>query len=86
MKIRNDGKATIVFNGGQLEPKTVAVFKGEAEKIGAVLLSRYHFLTDLDNLKEEEVKVVEVTSEPESEKVEPEKAKSKKHAGKKSKK
>lgn len=89
MKIRNDGKATIVFNGGQLEPKTVAVFKGEAEKIGAVLLSRYHFLTDLDNLKEEEVKIVEVTSEPEpekveEEKVEPAKAKSKKPAGKKS--
>ena len=85
MKIRNDGKSTIVFNGGQLEPKAVALFKGDAEKIGAILLSRYPFLTDLDNLPE--VEVVEITSpEPEKEEeVEPVKA-TKKIAGKKSKK
>lgn len=73
MKIRNDGRCKIVFNGGSLEPKAVAVFKGDAEKIGAVLLSRYSFLTDLDNLKEE---VVEVTTL--GEEAEETKAKSKK--------
>lgn len=60
MKIRNDGKSTIIFNGGRLDPKKVASFKGDAEKIGKILLSRYKFLTDLDNV--EEVEVVEISS------------------------
>ena len=59
MKIRNDGKATVIFKGGELKSGQVASFKGEAEKIGKILLERYKFLTDLDDVKE--VKVVEVT-------------------------
>lgn len=83
MKIRNDGKATIIFNGGRLEPKKVVSFKGDAEKIGKVLLSRYKSLTDLDNV--EEVEVVEISStEPEEAKKVAPKAKTGK--GKKSKK
>lgn len=70
MKIRNDGKCTITFNGGTLAPKQVAVFKGDAEKVGEVLLKNYKFLIDLDNLKEEvvEVKTIEpVAEEPKEE-------------------
>jgi hypothetical protein len=65
MKIKNDGRCKIVFDGGELAPKQVAVFKGEAEKLGAKLLSRYSFLVDLDNLKEDviEVKTIGETAE-----------------------
>lgn len=65
MKIRNDGKATVIFNGGKLEAGKVASFKGEAEKIGKILLERYKFLIDLDDVKE--VEVVEVTLPEKSE-------------------
>lgn len=65
MKIKNDGRCKIVFEGGELAPKQVAMFKGDAEKIGAKLLATYPFLTDLDNLKEDviEVKTIGETAE-----------------------
>lgn len=56
MRIKNVGRSTIIFNGGSLEAGKVAVFQGEAEKIGATLLRLYpEKLTDLDNIKKEDV-------------------------------
>lgn len=67
MKIKNDGRCKIVFDGGELAPKQVAVFKGEAEKLGAKLLSRYTFLVDLDNLKEDVIEVKTIGEKTEEE-------------------
>lgn len=77
MKIRNDGKCKITFNGGTLAPQEVAVFKGDAEKIGKALLESYKFLIDLDNLEEKviEVKTIEAVAEkPKEEPKAPKKA------------
>ena len=41
MRIKNVGRSTIIFNGGSLEAGKVAVFNGDAEKIGAALLKAY---------------------------------------------
>lgn len=67
MKIKNDGRCKIVFEGGELAPKQVAMFKGDAEKIGAKLLATYSFLTDLDNLKEEVIEVKTIGEKAEEE-------------------
>lgn len=56
MRIKNVGRSTIIFNGGSLEPNMVAVFQGNAEKLGATLLRIYpNKLIDLDNIKKEDV-------------------------------
>ena len=56
MRIKNVGKCTIVFKGGELLPGKVAVFKGASEKIGSALLKAYpNNLNDLDNVKREDV-------------------------------
>lgn len=65
MKIRNEGKAKIYFNGGILEPNSVVEFTGNAEKIGAALLMNYPFLVNLDSIKPVKVTTV-VTDEKES--------------------
>lgn len=63
MRIRNDGKAKIIFNGGVLEPGKCVIFKGEMEKVGAALLEAYPTrLIDLDAKREEDV-VVETLGE-----------------------
>lgn len=70
MRIKNVGKCTIVFKGGQLLAGKVAVFKGAAESIGEALLRAYpRNLEDLDRIKQEDIIDVEIgNSEP---KVEP---------------
>lgn len=56
MRIKNVGRSTIIFNGGSLDAGKVAIFQGEAEKIGATLLKVYpDRLIDLDNIKQEDV-------------------------------
>lgn len=56
MRIKNVGRSTIIFNGGSLEAGKVAVFNGEAEKIGSALLKAYpNKLMDLDNVKQEDI-------------------------------
>ena len=76
MRIKNVGRSTIIFNGGSLEAGKVAVFQGEAEKIGATLLRLYpEKLTDLDNVKKEDI--VDVVIEA-PKKVEPKKVAAKK--------
>lgn len=56
MRIKNVGKCTIVFKGGELVAGKVAVFKGEAEKIGSALLKAYpRNLEDLDRIKKEDI-------------------------------
>lgn len=62
MRIKNVGKCTIVFKGGQLLVGKVAVFKGvEAESIGNALLKAYpNNLEDLDRIKEEDIVDVEI--------------------------
>lgn len=56
MRIKNVGRSTIIFNGGSLEAGKVAVFNGEAEKIGSALLKAYpKKLMDLDNVKQEDI-------------------------------
>ena len=63
MRIKNVGRSTIIFNGGSLEAGKVAVFNGDAEKIGVVLLRIYpNKLIDLDNIKQEDV--IDVVVEP----------------------
>lgn len=68
MRIKNVGRSTIIFNGGSLEAGKVAIFNGEAEKIGSALLKAYpDRLLDLDNIKQEDVidvVVDEVKKEP----------------------
>lgn len=65
MRIRNDGKAKIIFNGGVLEPGKCVIFKGEMEKVGAALLETYPSrLIDLDAVSHEDV-VVETLGEDE---------------------
>ena len=67
MRIKNVGRSTIIFNGGSLEVGKVAIFQGEAEKIGEVLLKVYpEKLIDLDNIKKEDVVDV-VIAEPKAE-------------------
>lgn len=53
MRIKNNGKAVIYYNGGVLEPGRSVAFKDDAVKIGAALLSAYSFLEDLDNLEDD---------------------------------
>lgn len=70
MRIKNVGKCTIVFKGGQLLAGKVAVFKGvEAESIGRALLKTYpRNLEDLDRIKKEDIVDVEFgTEEPKEE-------------------
>lgn len=68
MRIKNVGKCTIVFKGGELVAGKVAVFKGAAEKIGEALLRAYpRNLEDLDGIKKEDIIDVEFG---ESEKIE----------------
>ena len=56
MRIKNVGRSTIIFNGGSLEAGKVAVFNGDAEKVGAALLKAYPSkLMDLDNIKQEDI-------------------------------
>ena len=56
MRIKNVGQCTIIFKGGILEAGKVAVFKGDSEKIGAALLKAYpRNLSNLDEIKPEEV-------------------------------
>ena len=56
MRIKNVGRSTIIFKGGSLEVGKIAVFQGEAEKIGESLLKVYpDKLIDLDNIKQEDV-------------------------------
>lgn len=56
MRIKNVGRSTIIFNGGSLEVGKVAVFKDDAEKLGATLLKVYpDKLIDLDNVKQEDI-------------------------------
>ena len=75
MRIKNVGRSTIIFNGGSLEAGKVAVFNGDAEKIGAALLKAYPSkLMDLDNLKQEDIVDVVVESPV---KAEPKKSKKK---------
>lgn len=81
MRIKNVGRSTIIFNGGSLEAGKVAVFQGNAEKLGATLLRVYpEKLIDLDNIKQEDIVDVVI----ESPKEEPKKVASR--GGKKSKK
>ena len=73
MRIKNVGKCTIVFKGGELVAGKVAVFKGAAEKIGEALLRAYpRNLEDLDGIKKEDIIDVEFgesekTEEPKEE-------------------
>ncbi len=87
MRIKNVGKCKFVFKGGSLEAGQVAVFKGAAEEIGKALLRAYpKNLSDLDNIKKEDIVDVVFEEEP---KVEGPKATAKpvaKKANKKSKK
>ena len=56
MRIKNVGKCTIVFNGGELLAGKVAIFRGASEKIGSALLKAYpRNLEDLDKVKEEDI-------------------------------
>ena len=56
MRIKNVGKCTIVFKGGELLAGKVAVFKGASEKIGSALLKAYpKNLEDLDRIKKEDI-------------------------------
>lgn len=56
MRIKNVGKCTIVFKGGQLSAGKVAVFRGASEKIGSALLKAYpRNLEDLDKIKQEDI-------------------------------
>lgn len=83
MRIKNVGRSTIIFNGGSLEPNMVAVFQGNAEKLGATLLRVYPSkLIDLDNIKKEDVIDV-VIDEPKAEEPKIEKPKAKKGKSKK---
>lgn len=83
MRIKNVGRSTIIFNGGSLEPNMVAVFQGNAEKLGATLLRVYpEKLIDLDNIKKEDVIDV-VIDEPKAEEHKVEKPKAKKGKSKK---
>lgn len=76
MRIKNVGKCKIIFNGGSLDAGQVAVFSGNAEKIGIALLKAYpNNLLDLDNIKQEEI--VEVVIEESKEKKAPEAPKNK---------
>lgn len=78
MRIKNVGRSTIIFNGGSLEPNMVAVFQGNAERLGATLLRVYpNKLIDLDNIKKEDVIDV-VIDEPKVEAPKAKKGKSKK--------
>lgn len=73
MRIKNVGRSTIIFNGGSLEAGKVAVFNGEAEKIGSALLKAYpNKLMDLDNVKQEDI--VDVVVEEKAVKVKTSKA------------
>lgn len=61
MRIKNVGKCTIVFKGGELLAGKVAVFKGAAEVIGNALLKAYpRNLEDLDRIKKEDIIDVEI--------------------------
>ena len=56
MRIKNVGKCTIVFKGGELLAGKVAVFKGASEQIGSALLKAYpNNLEDLDCIKKEDI-------------------------------
>lgn len=67
MRVKNVGKCRIIFNGGSLDAGQVAVFSGNAEKIGVALLKAYpNNLLDLDNIKQEELVEV-VIEEPKEE-------------------
>ena len=68
MRIKNVGKCKFVFKGGSLEAGQVAVFKGSAEEIGKALLKAYpKNLSDLDNIKKEDVVNVVFEDEPAAE-------------------
>lgn len=65
MRIKNVGKCKFVFKGGSLEAGQVAVFKGAAEEIGKALLRAYpKNLSDLDNIKKEDIVDVVFEEEP----------------------
>jgi hypothetical protein len=79
MRIKNVGRSTIIFNGGSLEAGKVAVFNGEAEKIGSALLKAYpNKLMDLDNVKQEDIVDVVVEDNSAETSVETPKKKSRK--------
>lgn len=79
MRIKNVGRSTIIFNGGSLEAGKVAIFNGEAEKIGAALLKAYpNKLMDLDNVKQEDIVDVVVEDNSAETSVETPKKKSRK--------
>lgn len=87
MRIKNVGKCTIVFKGGELLAGKVAVFKGASEKIGSALLKAYpRNLEDLDKIKQEDIIDVTFGQEPEAPKKAPAKKFVKKAPAKKSKK
>ena len=68
MRIKNVGKCTIIFKCGILEAGKVAVLKGDSEKIGLALLRAYpRNLSNLDEIKPEEVVNV-VVEAPKAEK------------------
>lgn len=79
MRIKNVGRSTIIFNGGSLEAGKVAIFNGEAEKIGSALLKAYpNKLMDLDNVKQEDIVDVVVEDNSAETSVETPKKKSRK--------
>lgn len=79
MRIKNVGRSTIIFKGGSLEAGKVAIFNGEAEKIGSALLKAYpNKLMDLDNVKQEDIVDVVVEDNSAETSVETPKKKSRK--------
>lgn len=63
MRIKNVGGCLIIFEGGALPVGMVADFKGEAKEVGRKLLKAYpDRLLNLDDIKEEEVVSIEISS------------------------